>query len=246
MRLPHGSRGLDVGCGIGSNTFRLAEAVGTAGKVTGMDISRDLIEHARRAALSSAISDRTSFELGDAGSLPFENASFDWAWSSDCVGYNPVLGIQAMREMARVVRPGGTVAILMYSSQLLLPGYPVLEARLNATSSGIAPFTGNSNPQSHYLRALGSLRAAGLVHLCTDTFTQTFAAPLSAKLRQALICLIEMRWPSVDSELTSDDLALFRALTSPDSPAFILDSPDYYGFFTYSMFWGSVPGLERR
>ncbi len=240
LAMPQGSGGLDVGCGIGSNTLRLAEAVGPASHVTGVDTSSEFLVYARDAAERAGLAARTRFEEGDANRLPFENDTFDWAWSSDCVGYAPSLRTGAIREMARVVRPGGTVAILIYSSQLLLPGYPVLEAHLNATSAGIAPFNKGARPESHYLRALGWLREAGLAELAAETFPQTFQAPLRQEVRDALILLIDMRWPGALAELPPEERSLYERLTTPESPDFILDHPDYYGFFTYTMFRGKV------
>ena len=240
LALPEGSRGLDVGCGIGPNTIRLAEAIGPAGHVTGVDTSSEFLVYGRDAAERAGLSGRTRFEEGDANRLPFDNDTFDWAWSSDCVGYAPSLRTQAIREMARVVRPGGTVAILIYSSQLLLPGYPVLEAHLNATSAGIAPFTRGTRPESHYLRATAWLREAGLTDLAAETFAQTFQAPLRHEVRDALISLIDMRWPGALAELPPEDRSLYERLTTPGSPDFILDHPDYCGFFTYTMFRGKV------
>jgi demethylmenaquinone methyltransferase/2-methoxy-6-polyprenyl-1,4-benzoquinol methylase len=49
-----------------------------------------------------------------------------------------------------------------------------------------------------------------------------------------------MRWPGVKSELTPDDWAEYQRLCLPESADFILDHPDYYSFFTYSMFHGKV------
>ena len=43
-----------------------------------------------------------------------------------------------VKELARVVKPGGSVALLAWSSEKLLPGHPLLEGHLNATSAGIA------------------------------------------------------------------------------------------------------------
>jgi demethylmenaquinone methyltransferase/2-methoxy-6-polyprenyl-1,4-benzoquinol methylase len=50
-----------------------------------------------------------------------------------------------------------------------------------------------------------------------------------------------MRWPDVEPELSKEDVELYRRLTDPDSPGFILNLPDYYGFYTYSVFRGWVP-----
>ena len=49
-----------------------------------------------------------------------------------------------------------------------------------------------------------------------------------------------MRWMGVESELTSEDFETYQRLGLPESPDFILNHPDYYAFFTYSMFHGRV------
>jgi demethylmenaquinone methyltransferase/2-methoxy-6-polyprenyl-1,4-benzoquinol methylase len=49
-----------------------------------------------------------------------------------------------------------------------------------------------------------------------------------------------MRWPGAESELSPEDRAAYERLCLPDSPEFILDHPDYYAFFTYTMFSGRV------
>ena len=151
-----------------------------------------------------------------------------------CVGYAPLEPLPLMKELAQVVRPGGSVAILAWSSQMLLPGYPVLEARLNATSSGIAPFVKGKRPELHFLRALGWFRDAGLEEPTARTFAGDAHAPLPDDLRRALIALFEMRWPGVESELTQEDRAEYRRLCLPGSPDFILNHPDYCAFLFYS------------
>jgi ubiquinone/menaquinone biosynthesis C-methylase UbiE len=243
LALPLGSRGLDAGCGIGLQTLLLAEAVGPAGHVTGLDLSPESLAYARDVAKRAGLSDRVSFREGDVTDLPFADDTFDWAWSADCVGYAPMEPLPLVVELARVVKPGGSVVILAWSSEKLLPGHPLLEARLSATAPGIAPFVEGKEPELHFLRALGWLRDAGLEELRARTFVGDVHAPLAADLRRALIALFQMRWPGVESELSQDDRAEVRRLCLPDSPDFILDRPDYYAFFTYSMFSGKVAGL---
>ena len=240
LQLPPGSRGLDAGCGIGLQTLSLAEAVGPAGHVTGLDLSPQFLVHAREIAEKAGLSERISFQQGDVSRLPFDDDTFDWVWSANCVGYHPAEPLPLLRELTRVAKPGGSVTILAWSSQQLLPGYPLLEARLNATSSGIAPFVKGKRPESHFLRALGWFREAGLEEPTARTFVGDAHAPLSDDMRSALMSLLDMRWPGVQSELTPEDWAEFQRLCQPESPDFILDLPDYYAFFTYSMFRGKV------
>jgi len=95
---------LDVGCGGGVQTVVLAQH---AGKVTGVDISGDLIEIARKRC---AHQNNVEFLLEDACKLPFPDNTFDGV-----VSYGDVLSHiiedyeKALSEMARVVRPGGWI-----------------------------------------------------------------------------------------------------------------------------------------
>jgi len=148
LQLPTGSRGLDAGCGAGSLTLLLAEAVGPNGHVTGVDMNSAFLAHATKTAEESGLAKRVSFQQGDVSDLLLDKDSFDWAWSADCVGFIPAHPVPLLKELAGVVRSGGSLAILLWSSQQLLPGYPLLEARLNATTAGIAFEMRWGNPQS--------------------------------------------------------------------------------------------------
>jgi demethylmenaquinone methyltransferase/2-methoxy-6-polyprenyl-1,4-benzoquinol methylase len=240
LQLPLGSRGLDAGCGIGLQALLLAEAVGHTGHVTGLDLSQELLVHGEEIVKQAGLSDRISFREGDVRKLPFKNNAFDWAWSANCIGYAPLEPLPLVKELARVVKPGGIVAILAWSSEKILPGYPLLEARLNATSSGIAPFVRGKNPELHFSRALGWFHDTGLAEPSAKTFAGDAYAPLSDDIRNALIALFKMRWPGAESELTPEDRTEYERLCLPKSPDFILNQPDYYAFFTYTMFHGRV------
>ena len=240
LQLPSGSRGLDAGCGIGLQALLLAQAVGSTGHVTGLDLSPAMLLQAKKIVREAGLSGRISFQQGDVNKLPFDDGSFDWLWSADCAGYPAQEPVPLMEELARVVKRGGIVAIMAWSSQTLMPGYPLLEARLNATSSGIAPFTKNMSPESHHLRAPAWLRDAGLKEVEVRSFVGDVHAPLSDEIRAGLLALIEMRWPGAKSELGSEDWAEYQRLCQPASPDFILDLPGYYAFFTYSLFCARV------
>jgi ubiquinone/menaquinone biosynthesis C-methylase UbiE len=242
LDLPPGSRGLDAGCGIGHPALLLAEAVGSAGHVTGLDISSEFLLHAKEIVDKAGLSEQISFEEGDVNKLPFDDDSFDWVWSSDCVGYPTGELLPQLKELARVVTPGGSVAILAWSSQQMLPGYPLLEARLNATFSALIPCVKGKKPGSNFVRALGWFRKAGFEDSRAQTFAGNVYAPLSEDIRTALITFFKMLWGEPQQEVSQEDWSEYQRLCQPGSPDFILNLPDYYAFFTYSMFRGKVPG----
>ena len=241
LTLPPGSRGLDAGCGIGQQALLLAEAVGYRGHVTGLDISPEFILCAKDIVSKSGLSERIVFQEGDVRNLPFDDNSFDWAWSSDCVGY-PVeeRPLSVLSELARVVKPGRTVAILAWSSQMLLPGYPLLEARLNATCSALIPIVTGKKPETNFLRALGWFHEAGFDEPATQTFVDDVHAPLRNEVRRALVLFFQMLWGEKQKEVSEDDWGEYERLCLPDSPDFILNCPDYCAFFTYTLFHGKV------
>ena len=180
LRLPAGSRGLDIGCGIGLQAQLLAEAVGATGRVTGLDVSPALLSYALRLSEKSGLVDRLSWQQGDMSNLPFADDTFDWVWSADCVGYPAGDLLPVLKEMARVVKPGGSIAILAWSAQQALPGYPLLEARLNATGSWLVTYFRDKMPSASFVRALGWFREAGLEEATGRTFVGDVQAPLSS------------------------------------------------------------------
>jgi hypothetical protein len=122
-----------------------------------------------------------------------------------------------------------------------MPKKRLLEAKLNATSSGIAPFSTGMRPELHSFRALGWFRELNVHDVRAQTFVSTVQAPINDETYNAMAALFQMRWVDVHKELSRDDIAEYRRLCEPDSPDFILKHPDYYGFFTYTIFHGHVP-----
>ncbi len=242
LNLPPSTHGLDAGCGIGLQALLLAEAVGTNGQVTGLDILPELLAYGETLVSEAGRSNQITFHAGDVSCLPFEENSFDWAWSADCVGY-PAGDLEpSLKEFIRVVRPGGSIILLGWSSQQLLPGYPLLEARLNATCSAYNPFFRDQCPESHFARAARCFQSLGLEDLQSQTFAGDVQAPLDKEVRAALSSLFEMLWGTPQPEVTAKDWADYKRLCSPGSSDFILNIPEYYAFFTYSMFRGRIPG----
>jgi demethylmenaquinone methyltransferase / 2-methoxy-6-polyprenyl-1,4-benzoquinol methylase len=97
-----GDRVLDAACGTGDLALADRKA---GGEVTGLDFSERMLERARRK------SDRIEWVRGDALALPFDDASFDAATIG--FGIRNVEDLDTgLRELARVLRPGGRLAVL--------------------------------------------------------------------------------------------------------------------------------------
>src|SRR5436190_3386198 len=100
--LSDGDRVLDVGCGTGSLTFTLPEIANVA-SVTGVDWTGPYVEFAQARNTDP----RISFRAADARALPFEDNSFDRAFSMLVLQFIPDAA-RAVAEMRRVVQPVGT------------------------------------------------------------------------------------------------------------------------------------------
>jgi demethylmenaquinone methyltransferase/2-methoxy-6-polyprenyl-1,4-benzoquinol methylase len=240
LNLPAGSHGLDAGCGIGLQTLLLIEAIGTGGHVTGLDILPELLAHGQHLVVDCGQAEHITFRQGSVDHLPFDDNSFDWVWSADCIGYPAGEVEPILKELKRVLKPGGEVIVLGWSSQQLLPGYPLLEARLNATCSSYLPFLRDQHPESNFMRMANALRNAGMAKIHAQTFVGDVQSPLDEGLRIALRALFEMLWSTPQPEVSQEDFREYQRLCDPASADFILDIPDYYAFFTYSMFRGKL------
>ena len=100
-----GRRFLDVGCGLGDDAAAMAGLVTPGGAVVGVNGSRAMIEAAR--GRHGGV-EGLSFEVADAADLPFDDASFD-ACRIDRVLQHIADPAPVVREMARVLRPGGVL-----------------------------------------------------------------------------------------------------------------------------------------
>jgi SAM-dependent methyltransferase len=99
---------LDIGCGPGTITLGLAEAV-APGHVTGIDHDAAHVEEAKTLAAEQGTTNVT-FELGNALSLPFRDGTFDAAFENDMFVHLPQNAVRAAREAYRVLKPGGFFA----------------------------------------------------------------------------------------------------------------------------------------
>lgn len=105
-----GMRVLDVACGSGALARELARAAGPGGEVLGIDLSRAMLQRARRRPPHRGAAP-IRYELGDALALPASDATYDAA--TVAFGLRNVVDYAGcLAEMRRVVRPGGRVVVL--------------------------------------------------------------------------------------------------------------------------------------
>lgn len=120
---------LDVGCGTGYLTRVLAPVVGPHGHVTGVDPSSNMIDYARRRSPANC-----TYLVGEGQSLDLPDASYDLVVSSLALHHIPAdARAAAVREMHRVLRPGGHLLIAEHRP----PANPIA-ARLSTLLSGPA------------------------------------------------------------------------------------------------------------
>jgi SAM-dependent methyltransferase len=109
LALTPGRRLLDVGCGPGHAAVILAEDLGDGGEIVGLDASVEMIAVARERARAARC--RVRFTVGDALALDEPDDAFDAARSERTLQWLPDPRA-AVDELARVVRPGGTVSLI--------------------------------------------------------------------------------------------------------------------------------------
>ncbi len=101
-----GSHVLEVGCGFGLETLRLAHLALPGGLVAGCDLSSDFLAEAQRRADAAGVN--IAFRQARVETLPYPDQSFEIVWSERLLIYVPDLR-QAASEMRRVLRSGGRV-----------------------------------------------------------------------------------------------------------------------------------------
>lgn len=102
---------LDCASGTGDLALAFKRKVGDTGRVVGTDFCKEMLDHAPAKAARQGL--QVEFQVADAMALPFEDNRFDVA--SIAFGIRNVDDpVQCLREMARVVRPGGRVVVLEF------------------------------------------------------------------------------------------------------------------------------------
>ena len=114
LDIQKGDRVLDVGCGFGDTTIKLAELVGSSGEVAGIDCCDVFLSYARKDAADRGIKN-VSFVRGDAEiALPTNQFDFVFARFGTMFFANPVAGL---RNMRKALRPGGRMTQIVWRNR---------------------------------------------------------------------------------------------------------------------------------
>ena len=118
--LKRGAEVLDVCCGSGASAIPAAHAVGSKGSVLGIDLAERLLVAARAKAKAQGL-DNVEFRLGDMLGLRLPEATFDAVVCVFGIFFVPDM-TAAVRELWKVVRPGGKLAITTWGPHFFEPG----------------------------------------------------------------------------------------------------------------------------
>jgi ubiquinone/menaquinone biosynthesis C-methylase UbiE len=166
-----GQRVLDVACGTGIVARTVADAQRGRGRVVGLDLNTAMLDVARR------VRPELDWRQGDAAKLPFADASFDVALCQMAFMFFPDRA-QVLREMARVVAVGGTVAFSVPARLDVQPAYAPFVAmaarHAGAEATGLLG-TYFASGDLDELRAL--VEQAGLADVTTRTYQGTVRCP---------------------------------------------------------------------
>ena len=194
------SRVLEIACGSGEPSLRLARKTGCT--LVGIDIHADAVAHANTRAAELGLAERVSFQVHDAAQrLPFDPRSFDAAICIDAINHladRPA----ALAEWFRVLAPGGR---LLYTDPVVVSG-PLSNAEIAARSSiGFFLFV----PPDYNERVLG---AAGFEIAHTRSVTDSMAE-VAARWRTARdVRAHDLR--RIEGDRTYDDLQRFLEVTA--------------------------------
>jgi ubiquinone/menaquinone biosynthesis C-methylase UbiE len=242
LPLTPGMRVLDLACGDGFYTRRIARRLGSSGFVTGADVNPSYLERAREEASGDPSLAAIDFVAASFDALPFPNDTFDFVWCAQSLYSLPDPTVVA-RCVARVLKPGGLFAVLENDTlhQVFLPWPVHLELRLRAAE--LRALVEQSDDSSKYYvgrRLPAVLAAAGFEPLRIATHAFDRQAPLTPVLEALLQSYLDEVTERASAHLSSELLAELRELVEPTSPRHLLRQPHL------SITWLNVLAFGRK
>lgn len=238
---------LDAGCGGGVPALIFAAHGCT---VTGVDVDGESVQKAQALFAASPFAARLAAHHADVMQLPFPDHRFDLVWASYSL-HHIADKSAAVRELRRVLKPGGVLAIREGGLPLqVLPfelgiGTPGLQERLRvAQNMWFVRMLQVTLPDAvpYPFGWVQLLRDAGFSAIQARTFTQDFLPPFTPA--QAAFTLYHLqraqRWDQGDYGplLSEEDRATVRALLDPAGPHYLLHRQDLHVTYGLSVYRG--------
>ncbi len=177
LSLRAGDRVLDVCSGTGASAIPAAVRVGSTGQVLGIDLAESLLQLARHKSQQQGL-ENIEFRCGDFENSGLPNESFDAIVCVFGIFFVPDI-IAAIRELWRMVRPGGKLAITSWGEKVFEPAnqifWEAIEAERPDLFKKFTPWDRIRDPAS--LQALLEAGGATQVEVLAEAGTHTLASP---------------------------------------------------------------------
>jgi len=235
-------RVLDLACGDGFYARRMAERLGPGSLVVGADSNLAYLGDCAASASGGPGRAWSGFVGSQFDHLPFPDGTFDLVWCAQSLQSLPD-AVAAVASMARVLRPGGQVAVLENDAlhHVILPWPVALELPLRAAELRAFQAEGHAAQGFEVGRRLPAILAeAGLEPLRLTTHAFDRQAPLAPPERELLRCYIEDLLQRVTPHVEPALLGELKLLLDPGSATYLLGQPDL------SMTWLCVLAMGRK
>jgi len=205
-----GQHVLDVACGTGALTRSLPELVGRTGSVVGLDTNPGML------AVAERIAPNVDWRQGNVDGLPFENESFDAVLCQFGLMLFPE-PIAALREMERVLAPGGQIAVAVFGGLERNTAYAAManayERRVGQEVANTLRFPFSLGDRSKLLSLFGAAGLDGAVSMEREARAQF------PSVRDMVLSDVEGWFPLAGLELDEDSIeAVVRDATADLAP----------------------------
>jgi ubiquinone/menaquinone biosynthesis C-methylase UbiE len=242
LPVTRGHKVLDMACGDGVYSRWLADRVGADGQVVAVDLMPAYLDIARETGGGSSV---ISFAAAAIEALPFADDTFDLCWCAQSL-YSLADPTDALRQLRRIAKPGGVVAVLEEDTlhTVILPWPPELELAVRVAELQALAETADKPRRFYVGRSLGRVfREAGLERGSTRTFATDRVQPLGEDERVFFTEYLRRLAERVDAYLDRRFRPRFEQLVDPRSEGFLLDDPDLTTTSISYVVWGRKPSL---
>ena len=227
--IERGWRVLDAGCGGGAHLPLLAELVGWRGRIHALDLAPENIAVVQHLARTGELACALETHVASVLEVPLPDASVDAVWNAHVSQYLTDVDLRRMlHEFRRVTRPGGIVTIKEIDGALFqirpIPATLMWHLFESAQSGGVRQLAGVLRTET----LPRFMREAGFANITAKSTLITRRAPLRDVERQCLHEIMQMLAQfACAARLPAAELQQWRSYADPDSPAYVLDAPDF-------------------